>query len=74
MTDELYDDAVSLVRNAGQATTSLLQRGLRIGYARAVGLIDLMEAAGVVGPADGLKPREVRTEAEKLKDQGDLFA
>ena len=71
MTDELYSDAVSLVREAGQATTSLLQRRLRIGYARAVALIDLMESAGVVGPADGLKPRRVY-QADRAP-QGDLF-
>lgn len=72
MTDELYDDAVSLVREAGQATTSLLQRRLLIGYARAVALIDLMESAGVVGPADGLKPRKVIKPGSS--PQRDLFA
>jgi hypothetical protein len=57
--DELYADAVQLVREFGKASTSLLQRRLRIGYGRASGLVDLMEARGVVGPANGPAPREV---------------
>jgi len=57
--DLLYDDAVEVVRNAGKASASLLQRRLRIGYARAARLLDIMEDKGIVGPADGAKPREV---------------
>ena len=57
--DELYQDAVRLVLEFGKASTSLLQRRLRIGYGRAAHLIDLMEQDGVVGAADGPKPREV---------------
>jgi S-DNA-T family DNA segregation ATPase FtsK/SpoIIIE len=57
--DELYHDAVRLVIEFGKASTSLLQRRLRIGYGRAAHLIDLMEKDGIVGPADGPKPREV---------------
>ncbi|MFB3915420.1 MAG: DNA translocase FtsK [Terriglobales bacterium] len=57
--DELYQDAVRLVIEFGKASTSLLQRRLRIGYGRAAHLIDLMEQDGIVGAADGPKPREV---------------
>ncbi len=58
--DELYDQAVEMVRRLNKASVSLLQRRLRIGYTRAARLIDMMEAEGVVGPAqEGSKPREV---------------
>jgi DNA segregation ATPase FtsK/SpoIIIE, S-DNA-T family len=57
--DPLYDDAVRLVFEFGKASTSLLQRRLRIGYGRAAHLIDLMERDGLVGPADGSRPREL---------------
>jgi S-DNA-T family DNA segregation ATPase FtsK/SpoIIIE len=57
--DPLYNDAVRLVIEFGKASTSLLQRRLRVGYGRAAHLIDLMERDGIVGAADGPKPREV---------------
>jgi S-DNA-T family DNA segregation ATPase FtsK/SpoIIIE len=57
--DPMYDDAVRLVFEFGKASTSLLQRRLRIGYGRAAHLIDLMYNDGLVGPADGSKPREL---------------
>ena len=57
--DPMYGDAVKLVIEFGKASTSLLQRRLRIGYGRAAHLIDLMERDGIVGAADGPKPREV---------------
>ncbi|QHN05306.1 DNA translocase FtsK [Granulicella sp. WH15] len=57
--DPMYDDAVRLVFEFGKASTSLLQRRLRVGYGRAAHLIDLMEKDGLVGPADGSKPREI---------------
>jgi len=57
--DPLFDDAVRLVFEFGKASTSLLQRRLRIGYGRAAHLIDLMEKDGLVGPADGSRPREL---------------
>jgi S-DNA-T family DNA segregation ATPase FtsK/SpoIIIE len=58
-TDELFQDAVRLVLEFGKASTSLLQRRLRIGYGRAAHLIDMMERDGIVGPADGSRPREI---------------
>jgi S-DNA-T family DNA segregation ATPase FtsK/SpoIIIE len=57
--DPLFEDAIRLVLEFGKASTSLLQRRLRIGYGRAAHLIDLMERDGIVGAADGPKPREV---------------
>lgn len=57
--DELYDQAVQIVLEAKQASVSLLQRRMRVGYTRAARLIDSMEARGVVGPYEGSKPREV---------------
>jgi S-DNA-T family DNA segregation ATPase FtsK/SpoIIIE len=57
--DERYDDAVALVTKTGQASISMVQRHLRIGYNRAARIIEAMEREGVVGPADGAKPREV---------------
>jgi S-DNA-T family DNA segregation ATPase FtsK/SpoIIIE len=57
--DELFDDAVEITLLTGQASASNLQRRLRIGYARAARLIDIMESRGVIGPARGSKPREI---------------
>jgi S-DNA-T family DNA segregation ATPase FtsK/SpoIIIE len=66
--DELYQDAVKLVIEFGKASTSLLQRRLRIGYGRAAHLIDLMEKDGIVGAADGPKPREVLKRPDWLSE------
>jgi len=66
--DELYHDAVRLVIEFGKASTSLLQRRLRIGYGRAAHLIDLMEQDGIVGAADGPKPREVLKKPDWLSE------
>ena len=57
--DELYARAVELVQMNGQASTSFIQRRLRVGYNRAARMIEMMEEDGIVGPADGAKPREV---------------
>ena len=57
--DEKYDDAVALVCETGQASISMVQRRLRVGYNRAARMIETMEKEGVVGPSDGSKPREV---------------
>jgi S-DNA-T family DNA segregation ATPase FtsK/SpoIIIE len=57
--DEVYDEAVRIVVESGKASTSLLQRRLRLGYGRAARLIDMMEKDGIVSPPDGSKPREV---------------
>lgn len=57
--DEKYDEAVSVVCDLGQASISMVQRRLRVGYNRAARMIETMEREGIVGPADGAKPREV---------------
>ena len=57
--DEKYDEAIALITNTGQASISMIQRHLRIGYNRAARIIEIMEKEGVVGPSDGVKPREV---------------
>lgn len=57
--DERYDEAVALVTKTGQASISMIQRRLKVGYNRAARMIELMEKEGVVGPSDGIKPRNV---------------
>jgi len=57
--DERYDDAVALVTETRQASISMIQRHLRVGYNRAARMIEVMEKEGIVGPSDGVKPREV---------------
>ncbi len=66
--DELYQDAVRVVCEMGRASTSTLQRRLRVGYGRAARLIDLMEKDGIVGPPDGSKPREVLKKKDWMRD------
>jgi S-DNA-T family DNA segregation ATPase FtsK/SpoIIIE len=65
--DELFDRAARIVLEAKQASVSLLQRRLRIGYTRAARLIDAMEAKGIVGPYEGSKPREVLMTLEQYE-------
>ncbi|MDR2548750.1 MAG: DNA translocase FtsK [Desulfobulbus sp.] len=57
--DEKYDEAVAVVTETGQASISMVQRRLRVGYNRAARMIEIMEKEGIVGPADGSRPREV---------------
>lgn len=57
--DDMYEDARKTVIEAGKASTSFLQRKLRIGYARAARMVDMLEERGVIGPGDGARPREV---------------
>jgi len=63
--DSLYEEAKRVVIEARKASASLLQRRLRVGYARAARLIDMLEERGVVGPADGAKPRQVYLKLEE---------
>ncbi|MFN8000071.1 MAG: FtsK/SpoIIIE domain-containing protein, partial [Acidobacteriota bacterium] len=65
--DEKYDDAVRVVIQHQKASTSLLQRTLRIGYGRAASIIDMMHREGVVGPEDGSKPRQVLVKPDFLE-------
>ena len=67
--DDLYPEAKACVEEAGKASTSYLQRKLRVGYARAARLMDILEEKGVIGPADGSKPREVLTRQEDTYEE-----
>ena len=66
--DEVYEEAVRLVVESRKASTSLLQRRLRLGYGRAARLIDMMQEDGIVGPPDGARPREVLKPANWLQE------
>ena len=66
--DDLYQDAVRICCEMGRASTSTLQRRLRIGYGRAAHLIDLMEKDGIVGPPDGTRPREMLKDRSWMKE------
>jgi len=57
--DEKYEEAVTLVTRTGQASISMIQRKLKVGYNRAARMVETMEKEGVVGPSDGIKPRNV---------------
>ncbi len=63
--DEYYDQAVQLVIETNQASVSILQRRMRLGYTRAARLIDMMEQAGIVGPYVGSKPRDILIDREQ---------
>ncbi|TAJ14595.1 DNA translocase FtsK [Patescibacteria group bacterium] len=69
--DELFQEAKQIVEEAGKASTSYLQRKLRIGYARAARLMDVLEEKGVIGPADGARPRDVLTNAGTTPEEED---
>ena len=62
--DPLYEEAKKAVIEANKGSASLLQRRLRVGYARAARLIDVLEEKGIIGPGEGAKPREVYSETE----------
>ncbi len=68
--DDLYEDARAAVEEAGRASTSYLQRKLKIGYSRAARLMDVLEAKGIIGQADGSKPREVLSVAATPSPHG----
>lgn len=67
--DDLYDDARIAVIEAGKASTSYLQRKLRVGYSRAARLMDLLEEKGVIGPQDGSKPRDILSQGGEETDE-----
>lgn len=69
--DDLFFDAVRVVQESGKASASLLQRQLKVGYARAARLLDIMEEKGLVGPADGAKPRKVYMAGPARSDGSD---
>jgi S-DNA-T family DNA segregation ATPase FtsK/SpoIIIE len=65
--DPVYRQAVRLVVATGQASTSFLQRKMRLGYSRAARIVDQLEEDGIVGPADGAKPRQLMVGPEYLE-------
>ncbi|MBQ5673009.1 MAG: hypothetical protein IIV46_02230, partial [Phascolarctobacterium sp.] len=67
--DELFEDALRLVLDMGQASSSMLQRRFRIGYTRAARLVDTMEELGIVGQSVGSKPREVILSRQEIEDR-----
>ena len=67
--DELYEEAKQAVIEAKKASTSYLQRKLRVGYSRAARLMDLLEENGVIGPADGSKAREILATPESIPSE-----
>jgi len=69
--DDLYAQAKEAVEEAGRASTSYLQRKLRVGYSRAARLMDLLEDKGVIGPADGSRPREILSQAGAPEDSSE---
>jgi S-DNA-T family DNA segregation ATPase FtsK/SpoIIIE len=69
--DELYEMAKQLVLDTGQASTSLLQRRLRLGYGRAARILDLMEQEGLIGPPQGSRPREILVTREAMQPGAD---
>jgi S-DNA-T family DNA segregation ATPase FtsK/SpoIIIE len=68
--DPLYQDAVRVVLEMGKASTSTLQRRLRLGYGRAARILDMMQRDGIIGPPDGSKPREVLKRPDWLQEVG----
>jgi len=66
--DLMYEDAVRLVLQMGKASTSTLQRHLRLGYGRAARILDMMQRDGIIGPPDGSKPREVLKPPDWLRE------
>ena len=64
--DELLSEAIETVITTGQASVSMLQRRFRIGYNRAARIVDMMEARGIIGPADGSRPRQVLMTQEEF--------
>jgi S-DNA-T family DNA segregation ATPase FtsK/SpoIIIE len=66
--DPMYEEAVRLVLQMGKASTSTLQRHLRLGYGRAARILDMMQRDGIIGPPDGSKPREVLKRPDWLRD------
>jgi len=65
--DELFEEAKAIIVKAGKASTSMLQRRLSIGYGRAAKILDMLEEAGIIGPSNGSKPRDVMISQEQYE-------
>jgi S-DNA-T family DNA segregation ATPase FtsK/SpoIIIE len=71
--DDLYEEALDVILSTGNASTTFLQRKLKVGYARAASIIDQLEANGVVGPADGSKPRKILAKRTQMDEEEEAF-
>jgi len=69
--DPIYNEVVDFAVSAGKISASLVQRKFRLGYNRAARIIDLLEERGIIGPANGSKPREVLVKLEKPSEEGE---
>lgn len=69
--DPMFEEAKQVILESGKASASLLQRRMKLGYARAARILDQLEAAGIIGPADGAKPREILTTETVIEDSSD---
>lgn len=72
--DELFEEAKGIIIKAGKASTSMLQRRLSIGYGRAAKILDMLEEAGIIGPTNGAKPREVMMSQEQYAAMGEAVS
>jgi S-DNA-T family DNA segregation ATPase FtsK/SpoIIIE len=72
--DELFQEAQEIIVRAGKASTSMLQRRLSIGYGRAAKILDMLEEAGIIGPSNGSKPREVMISREQYESMAGVSA
>ena len=70
--DIMFEDAIKLIQQSGKASASLLQRRLKLGYARAARVLDQLERAGIVGPVNGAKPRDILIAHNQPTDDSDL--
>jgi DNA segregation ATPase FtsK/SpoIIIE, S-DNA-T family len=71
--DPMYEDAVRVVLEMGKASTSILQRRLRLGYGRAARILDMMQREGIIGPPDGSRPRDVLKRPDWLREVEDTL-
>jgi S-DNA-T family DNA segregation ATPase FtsK/SpoIIIE len=72
--DDLYDEAVKIIMESNQASVSILQRRMRLGYTRAARIIDMMEQEGLVGPFEGSKPRKILIDREEWLEKDIMSA
>ena len=71
--EELVEKCLEIIRQEGKASTSMLQRRLRLGYTRAARIVDILEQRGILGPKDGARDREILIDLASLDDAGSRF-
>ena len=71
--EDLVDRCLEIIRQEKKASTSMLQRRLRLGYTRAARVVDILEQRGILGPKDGAKDREIMVDLDGLDDTGSRF-